>query len=104
MTLSPPWCASSHLCAHLGALPVKTQTVTHLLAPASQTRILGSNLHHGWDTHGAGWSSMQKSCAMASHAACHGFELIAEESSSKASCCACAGPILSRGRQRHRRV
>ena len=39
MTLSPPWCAPSHLCAHLDALSARSQTLTALLTPASQTFI-----------------------------------------------------------------
>ena len=40
MTLSPPWFAPSHLCAHLVALPVRPLTVTALLTPASRPASL----------------------------------------------------------------
>ena len=42
MTLSPPWFAPSHLCAHLVALPVRPLTVTALLTPASRPASLGA--------------------------------------------------------------
>ena len=67
MILSQPWCGPSHLCAHLGALPVRPQTVTALLTPASQTRTLGPSLHQNSKTHCHWWPSMQKTCAFFQH-------------------------------------